>query len=149
MASAVDLVQNKPVATTGTIGVLAAGIEAYAESRGWIPATLAPYVIAATVALLAAAAHALVSPAKKVKDVLERGLQVTDADFGRCEAVLEGLGLQIVQKQLEPKPAHAATEPPAPPADAPADAGMSAGAPAAPPAAPLVTGTAAPVQTTA
>lgn len=138
--SPVDLLTSKPVATTGTIGTLAVALEGYAEWRGWIPAPLAGVALVVTVAVLSAVTHALVSPAKKVKNIIERGLQVSDADFGRIEAVLEGLGLRIVQKHLEP-----ATVEPAPPADVPAAAGMDAGAPAAP----LVTGTAAPEQTTA
>lgn len=95
-----NVLADKPVATTGVIGAIATGVEAYAEHRGWIPAQAAPLVIGATVAVLATIAHELVAPWRKVKHIVEDGLHITDADFGRFEAVLEQYGLQLVTKEL-------------------------------------------------
>jgi hypothetical protein len=139
-------ITDKPVATTGLIGAVAAGVEAYAEHRGWIPASAAPIVIAATVGALATVAHELVAPWKKVKQVVENGLHLTDADFGRVDALLEQYGLEMVARYLPPDPVSPSTP------EGVIPSGMSAGAPvehAPEHAAPLVTGTAAPAQTPA
>jgi hypothetical protein len=51
-------------------------------------ATLAPFVALALPAIFGAAKWALVSPYRKVRDVLERDGALTDADVARFEAIV-------------------------------------------------------------
>jgi hypothetical protein len=62
-----------------------------------------------------------VSPASKVRAIVEQGLHISDADFGRIDALLEQYGLSLVEKAA-PVPAPAET-----PAPVTAPDGMSAG----------------------
>jgi hypothetical protein len=127
----VQLVQDKPVAVTGTLTTVAVAVEGYLEWRGWIPAPLTGVAMVVTVAVLAAVAHELVAPWKKVQQVVQQGLHLTDADWGRIEVVLEQAGLALI-----PRPVTVVT--PVTAIVAPPD-GMTAGqhaAPVEPPAAP-------------
>lgn len=112
---ATQIVKDKPVATIGTTAAIVSAVIGYAVFRGWLDAGLGALLEPVVLALAATVMHALVSPYQKVRDVVERGLHITDADYGRLEALVEQYGLAIVQKQLAPKPAA-----PAAPAAAPA-----------------------------
>lgn len=133
MSKTVELVKDKPVATTGLVSTLAVGFEAYAESRGWIPKELAPYALAATVALLSAIAHALVSPAKKVESIVKEGLHLTDADYGRGEVIAQHLILPALLEKLgihaSPTASGVGEVSSSAPIDVPPPDGMSAGHP--------------------
>lgn len=121
-ATPAQTVKDKPVATVGTAATTAAAVIAYAVYRGWIGADLGALLLPVLVAVASAVVHALVSPYAKVRGVVERGLHISDVDFGRIEAVLEQYGLQLLLHQGTP-PVPAAAEPAEPPPD-----GMGAGA---------------------
>jgi hypothetical protein len=61
--------------------------------------TFVPIVTAALIAGLGVLLRRFVSPASKVKAIVEQGLHITDADFGRLEALVEQYGLSIVEKK--------------------------------------------------
>lgn len=82
------MIKDKPVATLGAAGTVATALVAYAVSKGWVPGELAAVADATLGAVIFTAVHALVSPASKVREVLERDGTLTDADFGRLEAVI-------------------------------------------------------------
>lgn len=109
MPSATQTVKNKPVATVGTTAAVISAVVGYAVYRGWIGADLGALLEPVVLAVAATIMHALVSPYQKVKDVLERGLHITDADYGRLEAIVEQYGLQIVAKELPTEPTTPAT----------------------------------------
>jgi hypothetical protein len=107
MNTPVQIVKNKPVATVGTTAALVSALIGYAVFRGWIDSGLGALLEPVFLVVAATIMHALVSPYAKVKAVLERGLHITDADYGRLEALVEQYGLQIVQREL-PAPAEKA-----------------------------------------
>ena len=82
--------------------------------------TIVPLVTAALITGLGVLLRRYVSPASKVKAIVEQGLHITDADYGRFEALVEQYGMSLVEKA-----APAPVEPVAAPTTAPD--GMSAG----------------------
>lgn len=121
-----NVVKAKPVASVGTAATVVTAVLTYLAYRGVIPTDLVALLDPVAVALAAAAMHALVSPYAKVKAVIEQGLHITDADYGRLEALLEQYGLELVDKKLDPAPA---TQPAGEPV--PAAAAADPAAPAA------------------
>jgi hypothetical protein len=68
--------------------------------------TVVPLVTAGLIAGLGVLLRRFVSPASKVKAIVEQGLHIGDADFGRLDALLEQYGMQLAERAL-PAEAHA------------------------------------------
>jgi hypothetical protein len=84
--------------------------------------TIVPLVTAGLITLLGVLLRRYVSPTSKVGAIVEQGLHITDADYGRLEALVEQYGLSIVEKK-----APAPVAPVETPAPTTAPDGMSAG----------------------
>jgi hypothetical protein len=89
--------------------------------------TVVPLVTAGLIAGLGVLLRRFVSPASKVRAIVEQGLHISDADFGRIDALLEQYGLSLIEKATPLAPLVTAAAPAETPAPTPPADGMSAG----------------------